>query len=451
MQGFGGRGLAPGRLGERRVHLPGRSRGPATTRSATRREAEPYPSDRSRTRQGRGRQLKAIEDVLTSLEGKGPDYAYNSPVLDCRLRTACTPQALGLSSLRNLGERGRYGLDGPPPSALQEVRQTVALMDELPGRCALTLVSLLDEDYEDLAVSGQWPIFQRSYRDRLTRYLKGQGNEALVVGVVELGEVRAKRTGHPMPHIHAVLTGWGKRDASGQWLLRAEVMDEIVLLACRDAGLPDRERPAASSVNRVRGTVRNYLSKYLSKGTEIAGVSLDDGWENLIPHQWWFRSTAAKALRDGHMWRLPPAFAAFVTQQRKRLEALGLGMARLVILRKLQSKTRCSSVDGIFFYWASVEQLLEGLEWFAVWCTDPQAFEREADRCTSLRTLACDGADVGLPPAQEKPLAVVGPRFMAFLNHTPGAAEVFFPDFRLQARDHPHVKAAGSPLLALAA
>jgi len=310
-------------------------------------------------------------------------------------------------------------------------------MDELPKRCALTLVSLLDEDYEDLAASGNWPVFQRSYADRLTRLLKTAGDDALVVGVVELGEVRAKRTGHPMPHIHAVTTGWGKRDASGQWLLRAEVMDELVLLACRDAGLPDRERPAASSVNRVRGTVRNYLSKYLSKGTEIAGVSLEGGWENLIPHQWWFRSKAAKALRCGHMWRLSPAFAAFVTQQRKRLEALGLGMARLVVLRKLLSKTRSSSIDGVFFYWGSVEQLQQGLEWFSVWCADPSAFEREADRCTSLRTLACDGADVGSTAAQQEAPLSLPARVVELFRLRPDARALLFPGCRIAGLPEP--------------
>ena len=401
MQGFGGRGLAPGRLKAGGLSRSGRSRGPSATRSATGHEAKPYPRDRSRTRPRRGQQLKAIEPVILSMQGKGPDYAYNSPVLDCRLRTACTPQALGLSSLRNSGKRGRYGLDGPPSTALNEVQQTVALMDELPGRCALGLVSLMDEDYEDLAVSGNWPVLQNSIRDRIVRYLKAHGDPALMVGVAELGGVRCERTGRPMPHLHYVCSGWGKRDATGRWLLRAEVMDEMVAAACRDAGLPDRPRASGSSINPVKGTVRGYLSKYLSKGTDVPGLRLEDGWESLIPHQWWFRSSAAKALRDGHLWRLPPAFAAFVTQQRKRLEALGLGMGRLVVLRKLQSKTRCSTVDGVFFHWASVDQLLQGLEWFSVWCTDPLAFEREADRCTSLRTLACDGAGIGLSPAHQ--------------------------------------------------
>jgi hypothetical protein len=272
-----------------------------------------------------------------------------------------------------------------------------------------------------------WPVFQRALADLWTRYLKANGDPGLVVGVVELGEVRAQRTGHPMPHIHFVMTGWGRRDATGQWLIRPEVADQLLSQACAAAGLPVRERPAASSVNRVKGTVRNYLSKYLSKGTEIAGVSLEDGWENLIPHQWWFRSKAAKALRCGHMWRLPPAFAAFVTQQRKRLEALGLGMARLVVLRKLQSKTRSSSVDGVFFYWASVEQLLQGLEWFVVWCTSPSAFEREADRCTSLRTLACDGADSGSTAAhQVTPLSFPASVVQVF-RRSPAAFEVLFP------------------------
>ena len=366
--------------------------------------------------------------MIESLAGKGPEYAYNSPVLDCRLRTACTPEALGLSSLRNSGDRGRYGLEGPSVTALVEVEQTVALMDELPGRCCLTLASLLDEDYEDLKVSGKWPVFQRAYADLWTRYLKAYGDEGLVVGVVEIGKERTQRTGHPMPHIHGCMTGWGKRDRQGRWLIRPDVADQILHQACEAAGLPSRHRPAASTVQRVKGTVRKYLSKYLSKGTDLEGLSLADGWENLIPHQWWFRSTAAKALRCGHMWRLPPAFAAFVTQQRHRLEALGLGMARLVVLRKLQSKTRTSSVDGVFFYWQTVENLRQGLEWFVVWCMSPAAFEQEADRCTSLRTLACDGAGSGSTSAHQVTPPDLGFRGSLWLLERPDLLRGFFPE-----------------------
>jgi hypothetical protein len=242
-------------------------------------------------------------------------------------------------------------------------------------------VTLPDEDYEDLRLSGRWPVFQRSITELLARLLRAAGAPALVLAVVEVGTERTTRTGRPMPHIHVVCAGWGERASDGQWLLRAEAMDRLVAGACRAAGLPDRERPAASQVEKVRRGVRAYLSSYLKKGSDLSPCDLSDGWEAVVPRQWWNRSREAKALRDGHTWRLPASFAAFVEQQRKRLERLALGVGLLKTVGRRQSKTVDRAIDVLCFQWASVEAFQQGLECFAVWAHSPPAFEAEADRC----------------------------------------------------------------------
>jgi len=314
------------------------------------------------------------------------------------------------------------------------------LLDQLIGRVALWTVSLPDDDYWDLRESGKWPVFQRALVDGVTRYLKANGAPALVVAVAELGLKRQLRTGRPMPHIHMGLTGWGLRDHTGQWLLRPEVMDRLVSEACKAAGLPDRDRSTGSRIEKVEKSISNYLAPYLRKGCDPADWDTSDGWDALIPHQWWNRSKEAKALRDGCLWKLPVAFAAFVESQRRRLESLGLGMARLVSVGRRQSKTVDRSIDVLCFQFASVDALHQALEWFAVWLADRLAFEREADRCTSLRTLACDGADSGsTADHQESP--VVWPSVLAdWWAVRPQAMKVLFPG--CQAPDPALVAAA---------
>ena len=417
MSGRGGRGLAPGRIGKRRVCLPGRSRGPTAARSTTGCSASASPPGRSVTRrEGVVRQLKAIGPAIEALGPAGDDWAWNAPSLDHGLQVWVTPQAAWGSPSIEIRERGRYGASGPPATALREVKRTVELMDAYLPSVALWTVSLPDEDYEDLRQLGTWAVFQRELFESVMRLIRGSGAPALGVAVVELGARRARRTGRPMPHVHAALAGWAVRDHTGQWLLRPEVMDELVMKACRKAGLPDRDRRAGSKVEKVRGSVSGYLAKYMSKGGDLSLVDTTDGWDALIPHQWWNRSTEAKALRDGHVWKLPRAFAAFVEQQRKRLEALGLGMARLVSLGRRITKTSDRSIDVLCFRFVGVEQFHQAMEWFIVWKSDPRAFEREVDRCTSLRTLACDGADIG-PPDVEVP-------------RTPGLSDVEWEWFR---------------------
>lgn len=264
-----------------------------------------------------------------------------------------------------------------PASARKAVRQTLALFEEFRSRLAMWTVTLPDEDYWDLRELGTWPVFQRRLPDRLVQLLHEHGIEALVVGVVEIGDKRSARTGRPMPHIHIVTTGWGAKLPNGAWLLRPEVMDQLVASACADAGLPSRPRPAASQISPIRTSVRAYLSKYMTKGSQDA-ERISEGWEALIPRQWWNRSEQAKKLVDGHLFRLPPAFAAFICQQRARLEGLGLGFSRVVQVGQRKTITGDRAIEVFCFQFRDPEALLQGLECFGAWVMSPAAFEAGA-------------------------------------------------------------------------
>lgn len=383
MKDKGGRGLAPGVAGELKAHHPGRSRGPSAARSHRGHGAKPDDPSRSATRpRGVCGQLKAIGPLLESLEGSGGDYAWNQPRLTPRLETWVTPEAPGVLLPSKSGKSGRHGLSGLPVSAKAQIGDTLRVMEGNLRRVALWTVTLPDEDYLDLKDNQQWPVFQRAVIDGVTRLLKAAGQPPLVLGVVELGLKRTSRTGRPMPHIHLVMAGWGVRDRTGQWLLRPEVMDRLLADACRAAGLADRERPSGSRVEAIRKSVRSYLAPYLKKGSSVADADLSDGWEALVPHQWWNRSEAAKALVDGHLWRLPTAFAAFVAQEWARLQRLGLGRARFVEIGRRVTKTSDMAIRVLCFQWEGVEELRQGVEWFAVWTRDPWAIGEAAERCS---------------------------------------------------------------------
>ena len=107
-------------------------------------------------------------------------------------------------------------------------------------------------------------------------------------------------------------------------------MDELVQKSCEDAGLPPRDRQASSRMEPIRHSVRGYVDKYVTKGSGLPGKSLSDGWDALIPHQWWNRSDGLHRMLSGMIFHLPPAFVAFVLQQRRRLEGLRLGFGRVV-------------------------------------------------------------------------------------------------------------------------
>ena len=392
----GGRGLA----GECRRLVssahPGQSRGPTAAGLRGRRLPNRRCHAGFAAARRRAEQVKGIAGFARDLQDQGPDFAWNRPCVDLRLTVFVTPEAPGLvlpsESGRSTGARDlpgsepprglRNGLKGLPTVARRHIGQSIACLDSYVRRPLMWTASLPDEDYDDLRISGRWQDFQRSIADGLTRYLKAHGLPPLVIAVAEIGNDRSKRTGRPMPHIHLVSTGWGVRDATGQWLLRPEVMDGLVAAACSAAGLPSRHRPACSRVEPVERSVKAYLAGYLKKGSDLSSVDLSDGWEALVPHQWWNRSQALKALADGHTFRLPVGFAAFVESQRQRLEGLRLGMGRLVVVGRRKTRLVDRTIDVLAFQFLSPEALLQALEWWSLWIKSPSLFEAEADRCT---------------------------------------------------------------------
>ena len=287
-------------------------------------------------RQGLGKRLKHARSVWDAVPAKGRDYAYAAPRVGPDLAIWAVPQdgeaqlsRVGLSLPRNSQNRSRTGFKGLTPHGAKQIRWSCKLLEDRKRFLAMWTVTLTDDDYLALSVSGKWPNFQRRVIDLLTRYLKAHGDEAAVIACVEVGAHRLKRTGRPDPHIHLVTSGYGRRREDGQWLLNPHAMDELVAKACQYAGLPSRERAAASNISGVRHSVSKYMSKYMTKQLPVKPEELPKEWANLIPRQWWSQSEACKALVEGVVFKLSPAFAAFVVRKQILLEQLRLGMGGL--------------------------------------------------------------------------------------------------------------------------
>ena len=234
-------------------------------------------------------------------------------------------------------------------------------------------VTLLDEDYIDLSITREWPNFQRRISDLLIRHLQANDDAALVIAAVEIGAKRFARTGRPDPHIHIVTTGWKTKGPDGQWLLSPVVLDELVAKACQYAGLPPRERPAASNISGIRHPVGAYMSKYLSKQMPVSPGALKGQWENLIPRQWFNQSKACKAMVDGVMIKLPPAFSAFVVREQKLLEQFGCGKGGVRTVGYKKRKIEDVPIEVFCFQFVSPEKLHEAVELFALWVENKES------------------------------------------------------------------------------
>ena len=365
-----GEGLAPG-FGS----LPRRSRGPISTGSGRQTDRRLSRARSVAPREGLGQRLEHVRDVVARLPLAGPDYAYMPATVhpDCKVyaipeRAVGGPAPLGLSKEGNSQNQGRRGLSGMPHSATRKVKGMLALMEDFRSRLFFGTCSLPDEDLHAMAGTDIWPRFQRRYIDLITQHLKSYGDEAMVVAVVEIGDIRAKRTGRPMPHIHFVCSGRGKRKPNGRWLFDRADHDLIIAKAASYAGLPRNKREAAGKIEEIRKSVKNYVSKYLTKQCPVKDVDLSDGYESLIPRQWWSRSSNACALLDGHLFQLPPAFQAFMVQRQAQLEGMGLGRGGNVQIGSRKTLTGDLPIEIFRFQFKSPEAIHSALELFACWC-----------------------------------------------------------------------------------
>ena len=189
---------------------------------------------------GLRKRLHRVRDLAGRLPVEGGEYAYAAPLIGPDLKVWAVPRhgeaelsRLGLSLPRNSQNRPRQGLRGITPQGKKAVRWSCRLMEDMRRRCAMWTVTLRDEDYIALSASLKWPEFQRRIHDLLVRYLKAHGDQAVVIGVCEIGPKRFARTGRPDPHIHVITSGWGRRRPDGQWLLCPDAMDDLVAKAAQ--------------------------------------------------------------------------------------------------------------------------------------------------------------------------------------------------------------------------
>ena len=403
MTKHGGRPLAP------RTSQGGRSRGGSNTEIPCQKRQRGGRSARRRPeRSGFGNQIQCVKKAADELTEFGEFGLYRPARVgpDCIVRGV--PEGLGggrppvgLSSLSNsqdtsqegcsetdqigqpvaLKPKTRHGLNGLSSKGRRFIGDFCSLAEQIRRRMAMWTVNLEDGWYIHLKDTGQWPLFQRRLIDHLTQHLVEGGDVALVLGVVELGPKRGARTGRPYPHLHIVTSGYGANGRDGGWLIGPRVMDGLVIKALASCGIRVEGDIYASNVEQIRQSVRSYLKAYLKKQVDLPSVDTSDGWQELIPRQWWNRSAAARALVDGHYYQLPPMFVYWMLSQRSALEGLRLGLGGVSVVGERRTLTGFRPIEIEYFRFFSPAAIARALELWLLYERDPWLFSEEVRAC----------------------------------------------------------------------
>lgn len=195
---------------------------------------------------------------------------------------------------------GRHGLRGMTKKTQAHVRELLVTFERLVPKELTTFATVTLPDMGPKAnqkLHQDWSKFQQIFLKELGREQARHGIEPLHVAVSEVQPKRFKRTGEPYLHLHLVFQGRlkGKTWAlSTAWVrqLAARVIRHIVGIECNTAPV--------CRLEKVMKSVASYLSKYMSKGSEVVEEAIKEGYETWLPHQW-FRSSR-RLVQQARAW-----------------------------------------------------------------------------------------------------------------------------------------------------
>ena len=158
-------------------------------------------------------------------------------------------------------------------------------------------------------------------------------------------------------------------------------MDGLVMKALASCGIRVDEVPSASQVAGIRHSAKSYLRAYLKKQVDLPSVDLGDGWIELVPRQWWNRSAAARALVDGHYFKLPPDFVYWMLSQRQDLEELKLGIGGISVVGSRKTLTGERPIEIEWFRFFSPAAISRAIELWLLYERDPWSYREEVRSC----------------------------------------------------------------------
>lgn len=157
------------------------------------------------------------------------------------------------------------------------------------GQLSFLTCTLPDEVLEIFAIAddpaGLWSEILRQFEQWLKRRLQAAGLCEFIVGVTEVQPKRYLETQKVGLHLHWVFQG--RSENKSPWMIKKEEFANAWNKILSNVLERNIESSSATRVERVKKSVENYLSKYMSKGGDVINQIIEDGKRNLLPSSWW--------------------------------------------------------------------------------------------------------------------------------------------------------------------
>ena len=216
-----------------------------------------------------------------------------------------TFQKLALSSAQNCHKvKKRYGKNGITPFGRRRVRNGAERIQEVFSRHRTAFVTLTVPDYPPpirKVVYARWGQLTRKYFQELKRLHEKSSHPFCYVSVTEVQSHRWKDSGNPGLHIHYCCPIYKLSSKRGDYLVTPDWIREVwgrLLQNLIDTipldGVEFRTPTPRVDIQRVKYSASAYLSKYMSKGSELVKEVIEYEGEDCVPGQWWSMSANLK-------------------------------------------------------------------------------------------------------------------------------------------------------------
>jgi hypothetical protein len=133
-----------------------------------------------------------------------------------------------------------------------------------------------------------WTEVTRQFKQTIERELIKAGLKPEVVYITEIQMKRFRDTGFPIPHIHAVFQS--RKDEHSPYAISKErntlIWERIINNVLGDQ-IEHIPMPYATEIKTIRKSAEAYVSKYMSKGSDVANEIDNDYLRGMLPKSWW--------------------------------------------------------------------------------------------------------------------------------------------------------------------
>jgi hypothetical protein len=169
-------------------------------------------------------------------------------------------------------------------------------------------------------INEQWGTIVTRFFEELRRLLERKNLPTEYVSVTEIQPERLERRKELCPHLHIVFVG---RHPRQRWAISITEIRELWNRIISNHYEGSFDGSASTRIEQIKHSLRNYLTKYITKGNSVLAKAIELGLSEQLPRSWWNASTPIKNAVKASIEELDKGLSDYIDKNLDRLKEMG--------------------------------------------------------------------------------------------------------------------------------